>query len=92
MIRGQAVNPATHAAWLEVVENTIQTHGITQDLIYGCDEVGFNPALTGKMRAIRPRGAKNVYQRGGGKRETLTTIVTICADGTAPPPSVIFKI
>ncbi|KAI4519568.1 hypothetical protein K525DRAFT_205727, partial [Schizophyllum commune Loenen D] len=31
------------------------------------------------------------HQQSGGSRENITVIVTICTDGTALPPTVIFK-
>jgi hypothetical protein len=31
------------------------------------------------------------YQQQAGTRENTTVIVTICADGTSIPPTVIFK-
>ncbi|KAI5822183.1 CENP-B protein, partial [Schizophyllum commune Tattone D] len=39
-------------------------------------------------------GAKSTgraHQQTGGSRENVTVIATICADGTALPPTVIFK-
>ncbi|EIW81998.1 DDE-domain-containing protein, partial [Coniophora puteana RWD-64-598 SS2] len=88
---GQAVNPTTHAAWMELLGNTIREHNITKKLIYSSDKVGFNPALSGCACAIGICGAGGVYQQQAGKRETITAIATICADGTLLPPAVIFK-
>ncbi|EIW86302.1 DDE-domain-containing protein [Coniophora puteana RWD-64-598 SS2] len=88
---GQAVNLTTHAVWMELLGNTIREHNITKKLIYGSDKVGFNPALSGCACAIGICGAGGVYQQQAGKRETITVIATICADGTLLPPAVIFK-
>ena len=48
--------------------------------------------ISGKQeRVMGKRKPGPHYQQEGGSRKNTTVIVTICADGTAPPPAVIFK-
>ncbi|KIM87838.1 hypothetical protein PILCRDRAFT_3567 [Piloderma croceum F 1598] len=55
------------------------------------DESGFLPSNQGWQKAIGRWAAKGQYKQGGADRENVTAIVTICADGTALTPAVIFK-
>ncbi|THU81345.1 hypothetical protein K435DRAFT_785051 [Dendrothele bispora CBS 962.96] len=64
---------------------------IDPELVYGCDEVGFMPSRGSKRRVIGARNRSIQHQQGDGGRENTTVIVTICADGTATKPTVIFK-
>ncbi|RPD71538.1 CENP-B protein, partial [Lentinus tigrinus ALCF2SS1-7] len=64
---------------------------IEPDCIYGSDEVGFSTSLGQKERVIGGKGKTVQHQVRDGNRENITVIPTICADGTAIPPLVIFK-
>ncbi|KIJ28783.1 hypothetical protein M422DRAFT_189346, partial [Sphaerobolus stellatus SS14] len=55
------------------------------------DETGFTLSDQGSRRVIGRRGTKRQYQQGSGDRENTTVLVTICADGTALRPTIIFK-
>jgi hypothetical protein len=55
------------------------------------DESGFPASTATKRRVIGGAGKKTQHQVGDGGRENTTVILTICADGTALKPSVIFK-
>jgi hypothetical protein len=59
--------------------------------VYGMDESGSPASTATKRRAIGGAGKKTQHQTGDGGRENTTVILTICADGTALKPSVIFK-
>ncbi|THU92506.1 DDE-domain-containing protein, partial [Dendrothele bispora CBS 962.96] len=65
---------------------------IDPENIYGTDESGFSEDEGVKIRVIGSRSKKLQHKQGGGNRENTTVIVTICADGTAPRPTVIFKV
>lgn len=106
-IRGQAVNPTTNAAWFDLLGKVLKgervnTEGedmreewekeaIDDDMIYGVDEAGFWPAGGTKERVIGGTGKTRQHKQGDGGRENTTVIVTICADGTATKPAVIYK-
>ncbi|KAG8712307.1 hypothetical protein FRC09_020010 [Ceratobasidium sp. 395] len=90
-VRGNAVNPTTVEAWFEVLGDAIEDFEIEEDTTYGADETGVQGSSGNSERVIGPQGSKIVYQIRTGSRETITVIVTICADGTSLPPTVIFK-
>lgn len=89
--RGRAVNPHTKTAYFNLLKKTISDNHVEQELTYGQDESGFQPGGGGRERVIGGRGRKVQYQQRDGNRENITVMVTICADGTALPPAVIFK-
>lgn len=89
--RGGAVNPTTNKAWFKLLGDTLTDHSIDQDLIYGTDETGIQPGSGQRERVIGGRGKPAQHQKRSGGRKNITVIVTICADGTSIPPTVIFK-
>ncbi|KIJ96205.1 hypothetical protein K443DRAFT_67055, partial [Laccaria amethystina LaAM-08-1] len=65
---------------------------IKEENIYASDEVGIQAQGGGEREYVfGPRTKAVPYQQRSGTRENITTIVTICADGTSTPPAVIFK-
>jgi hypothetical protein len=101
-IRGQAANPANVAGWYKLLGDVLlaridfeeypDLESIDPECIYACDESGFQPCgSTSGEKVIGRAGQKLQYQQNGGSRETITVLATICADGTALPPAVIFK-
>jgi len=91
MERAQALNPAAVSSWYDLVEEQVVKRGIKKHNIYGMDESGFPSTNDGKQRVIGRKGTKTQHKVGSGNRENVTAIVTICADGTALKPTVIFK-
>lgn len=91
MQRAKSLNPEAVKGWYELVEKTIAEYGITPDCMYGMDESGFPPANKGRERVVGSRGTKTQHKQGGADRENVTALVTICADGTALSPMIIFK-
>lgn len=89
--RARAVNANIVKHWFELVKEHIPDKDIKPHNIYGMDESGFPPSNVGRERVIGRRGARTSYQQGGADRENVTAIVTICADGTALTPTIIFK-
>ena len=93
--RARAVNPTTHHMFFDILEATIKGEGdsdiIPGELIYGADETGLMLGVALRERVIAPAGRKIQQLRRSGKRENVTVLVTICADGTSLPPAVIFK-
>ena len=68
---------------------------ITMENIYNINEKGFIIGASMKSRRVLSRTA---YERGiianvreDTNREFITYIATICTDGTAPPPTLIYK-
>jgi hypothetical protein len=90
--RGRALNPHTKEAWDKLLEETVTSHHITDaDQVYAVDETGVTGQTGVKERVIGQRKKGLHYQQTGSSRENTTVFVTICADGTALAPAVIFK-
>jgi len=90
--RGRATNPHNNEAWWKLLGDMIKNYKIKQENTYGSDEVGIQAQGGGEHEYVfGPRTKAAPYQQRSGTRENITTIVTICADGTSTPPAVIFK-
>ncbi|TFK58286.1 hypothetical protein BDN72DRAFT_782304 [Pluteus cervinus] len=89
---GRGVNPATNSAWWKILLKTIEYFRITRRTTYGSDEIGVQNRAEEQERVMTSKDHKGPqYQQRAGTRDNTTVIVTICADGTALPPAVIFK-
>ena len=55
------------------------------------DESGFPPSHQGVKCVVGRRGTKVQHKIGSANRENVTVLVTICTDGTALKPTIIFK-
>ncbi|KII85726.1 hypothetical protein PLICRDRAFT_145598, partial [Plicaturopsis crispa FD-325 SS-3] len=89
--RGRAVNPNTNEAWWSLLKKTLTEFEIEEKNTYGIDEVGCPPYSEDRERVFGARKLAPQYQQRGGARENITVLTTICADGTAIAPAVIFK-
>ena len=87
--RARAVNETTHREWFEILGKTLED--VNPDCIWAADETGFQPGSGQKERVIGCAGKNGTYQQRDGNRENITVIVTIGADGSSIPPTVIFK-
>lgn len=89
--RARAVNPVLHSSWFEMLGEIIRKYDISEDCTFGSDETGFLLQELTSNKVIGPVREKIIYEVGEENREQVTAICTICADGTALPPLVIFK-
>ena len=91
--RANGANPTSVGEFFDAAGEVLEQRPvpIPKSNRYGVDESGFNLGLTGRKRVIGPRGRKGQFNRADGKRENITTIETICADGTSLKPTIIFK-
>jgi hypothetical protein len=94
--RGQAVNEHANTKYFDMVED-LQLRGdegkpVADECTFTMDEGGFQAnGDEGFERVIGAKGKKVQYQQRKGTRENITVLATICANGTALPPAVIFK-
>jgi hypothetical protein len=65
--------------------------GIKKENMYGMDESGFPPLNQGTECIVGRQGAKMQHKLGNANHKNVTALVTICADGTALKPTIIFK-
>jgi hypothetical protein len=90
--RANALNPATTHHWFyNIIKPNIVDKDVPPELLFGMDESGFPQANTGRQRVIGARGTKTQHASSSGDCENITAIVTICADGTALRPTIIYK-
>lgn len=93
--RAKADSKASYEAYFNTVSRIIEEYSITAENIYNMDEKGF---LVGNLQKTRRIFTKDLWEQGGllgsiqdGNREWITVIATICADGTALSPGLIYK-
>ncbi|KLO08238.1 DDE-domain-containing protein [Schizopora paradoxa] len=89
--RAKALNPTAVKDWFRIVKEQIVDQGIDPENIYGMDKSGFPPSNQGTQQVVGRAGNKVQHKQGGGSRENVTALVTICADGSTLRPHVIFK-
>ncbi|EJD03239.1 uncharacterized protein FOMMEDRAFT_85815, partial [Fomitiporia mediterranea MF3/22] len=84
-------NPTAVSKWFDILEEEVVKKGVLPGQIYTMDKTGFSPTNDTVKQVIRARGKKIQHKSGGGNQENITTIVTICTDGTYTKPVTIFK-
>ena len=89
--RGQAVNLVTKEEYFRILKEVWDKYNIPDELVYGADETGIQTGTGTTEQVIRPAGASIQYQQWNGNRENITVLLTICADGTSVPPTMIYK-
>jgi hypothetical protein len=89
--RARSLNKEAVKHWFNLVYEKLVEKGIDKYNIYGMDESGFPPSDQGRTRVVGRRGSKMQHKSGSANRENVTALVTICADGTALKPTIIFK-
>lgn len=77
--------------WFQLIKRKVVDEGVKEGNIYGMDESGFPPSHGGVERVVGRRGIKGQHKIGSANRENVTVLVTICANGTALKPTIIFK-
>jgi hypothetical protein len=89
--RARSLNKDAVKHWFGLIKEKVIDKGVKEHNIYGMDESGFPPANQGVQRVVGRRGTKVQHKTGSANRENVTVLVTICADGTALQPTIIFK-
>lgn len=83
-----SLTPQTVEGWFKLISPILKD--VPPENIYNMDESGFNLGLSAKKRVIVPVGTKTAHITCGAEQENITVMATICADGTALTPTVIF--
>jgi hypothetical protein len=90
--RAQCEDPTVIKEWFDSVQRVVTQYGIADEDIFNFDETGFAMGLTATAKVITRAeyyGRRSMLQPGN--REWVTVIESICAEGWALPPYVIFK-
>jgi hypothetical protein len=93
--RSRADSAFKYTLYFELLMRKIKQYLVEPRHMYDMDEKGFLIGVLSKMKRIFSRRR---YEEGGikqliqdGNREWITTIATICADGTALSPGLIYQ-
>ena len=79
-------------AWWKLLGETVTKYKIKEENTDTTDEVGIQAQGGGECEYVFGSHKKAApYQQCSGTCENITTIVTVCVDGTSMPPAVIFK-
>jgi hypothetical protein len=93
--RHKADSEASFKQYFSVIGAKIEEYNLTPENIYNMDEKGFMLGACQKGRRILCRETykdkKLVTAGHDGSRQWVTIIATICADGTAVQPAIIYK-
>jgi hypothetical protein len=73
------------------LSEVIEEHSIPCENIYNMDKKGIQLGLGKRVVALVDRDQKTAYQVEDGNCELVTVIETVCADGTALHPSVVYQ-
>ena len=91
-LRAQSANPhAIHNFLTGLVKREVVDKHVPPELLYQIDETSTPQQLGVKLRVVGPRESRHQHLQESGTKENITVLVTICADGTALPPTVVFK-
>ncbi|KZV74373.1 DDE-domain-containing protein [Peniophora sp. CONT] len=89
--RAQALNPTNVKLFFELVHEHVVVPELPPECIWGMDETNSQDVQTVKKKVVGRARMKQVHKQGGGNKESTTVIAAIGANGTALPPTVIFK-
>ena len=91
-VRAQSANPRSiHNFLTDLVKREVVDNHVPPELLYQIDETSTPQQLGIKLRVVGPRESRRQHLQESGTKENITILVTICADGTALPPTIIFK-
>lgn len=91
-VRAQSANPHAIRNFLTgLVKREVVDKNVPPELLYQIDETSTPQQLGIKLRVVGPRGSRRQHLQESGTKENITVLVTICADGTALPPTIVFK-
>jgi len=89
--RARSLNETNTSSFFSLLEETVKEFQIDDDDIYNMDEKGIQLGITGRVQTLVDRNQQSVNRVEDGNRELVTIIETVCADGTALRPCVVFK-
>jgi len=91
-IRAQSANPrAIYNFLTDLVKREVVDKCVPPELLYQIDETSAPQQLGIKLRVVGPRESRRQHLQESGTKENITILVTICADGVALPPTIVFK-
>jgi hypothetical protein len=89
--RAKALNQFSVNNFFDMLTDVMKEFDILPENLYNMDEKGIQLGIGARITAMIDRDQGTVYSIEDGNRELVTVIETICADGSALHPSVIFQ-
>lgn len=89
--RASSLTPAAVAGFYDLLEEVVTQYQVPPENIYNMDEKGIQMGIGDKTAVLVDRNQKTVSLIEHGARDLVTIIETVCADGSALHPAVIFK-
>ncbi|KAF2627260.1 hypothetical protein BU25DRAFT_310567, partial [Macroventuria anomochaeta] len=92
--RHYANSPAKYEQYFKLLHYTLTKYEVEPRDTYNMDEKGFAISLVGRSKSIFSKqsykAGKNKQSLQDGNREWVTLLASVCADGSALPPGLIF--
>ena len=89
--RAKCLNRTQVSEFFDILRELVTQYNIAPSNMYNMDEKGIQLGVGKRTLVLVDRDQKNVHQVEDGSRELVTVIETVCADGTALRPCIIFK-
>ncbi|KAJ3510026.1 hypothetical protein NLJ89_g4908 [Agrocybe chaxingu] len=89
--RAGAVNENEVTNFYDEYNQLVKDYNIKPENIYNMDEKGCQLGIGASVKALIDKKQKDCQMIEDGNRELITVIECVCADGTAIPPSVVFR-
>ena len=93
-VRHAADNSSKYTAYFNLLHSKIEEYNVQPADTYNMDEKGFAIGLVARSKRIFSRRLyqrqKNKQSLQDGNREWVTLLASVCADGSALPPVLIF--
>ena len=80
--RARSMNPEAKKGWFKLLEDFVVKLGIRCEDLYAMDKSGCPPSDQGTQQVVGQRGTKTQHLQGWANRKNVTSIVTICANGS----------
>ena len=88
----KSANPqAIYNFLTDLVKREVVDNDVPPELLYQIDETSAPQQLGIKLRVVGPRESRRQHLQESGTKENIMILITICADGMALPPTIIFK-
>ncbi|CAK5268608.1 unnamed protein product [Mycena citricolor] len=89
--RANNLNATTVNNYFDLLTDVVTKYEIKPANTYNMDEKGIQLGVSGRSQVLVDRDQKVVRRVTNGDRELVTVIETLCADGSALAPTIIFR-
>ncbi len=87
-----AINPVAIGQWFDLLRAVLTQYQFEPQDIYGFDKSGFPFGRDGQcLHVVMHPNASIQHIQCGGNHENMMVMVTVCGDGSALAPTILFK-